>query len=168
MATVLTASMRLALEATSTKDYGITDSKAVSNLGLVDSMNIASGVADRMYHSSGSLADGVGVELDLLAILDPHGQALNLTKLMILVIRNTTAVIADAAHLIFSAGAANKWSAPLGDASDTIIIAPATALYLINTEGWTVDATHKTIAVTHNGLGVAAATYQIAIVGKVA
>jgi hypothetical protein len=167
MATTLTAAMRLALEVTSTKDYGITGTAAASNLGLVDNINIASGTADRLFHASGTLADGVGVEYDLSSILDPHGQALNLTKLMIIVVRNTTAVATDAASLIISGGASNKWTAPFGDPTDTIIIAPATALYLVNTEGWTVDATHKTFAITHNGSGTAAATYQVAVVGKV-
>jgi hypothetical protein len=160
--------MRLALEVAANADYGITGNKISTSLGIINTTDFASGVADKLYSASGSLADDASVELDLLTILGFDAVALGIDTLTMLVVRNTTAIATGAASIILSGGASNKWTAFLGDSSDTVIIPPESALFLVNYTGWTVDATHKTIKLTHDGTGTAAATYEIAIVGVAA
>jgi len=165
MTQTLLASVRMALEANIAKDYGITDNKVTQTLGVIDTTDFGVGVTDMLNHKSGTIADAASEDIDLQTVLDPFGVAINLTKIMVLVIRNTTPYLVTAGSIIFSKSAANGWEAPFS-ADATYTIPPASHLCLVcKNVGWTVDGTHKSIKLLHDGVGTADVTYEIVILG---
>jgi len=174
MATELSGSMRLILEALMSRDYGITGDKAVSNLSLTSGIVLAVAAADELFHDDGSIADGAFPtsfqNFDLQTILDPHGTAINLTAVRFIVALNTTA--AGGAGLVFGdptgivANIWEGWHKTAGPADNQFWIAPQAPFLFADPAGNTIDATHKIIRLTHDSTGAAAATYEIAVVGK--
>jgi hypothetical protein len=147
-------------------EYGIDDSKVENLLNAVKASALTLDECDKLFHADGTIADAANVSFDLLTILGPDGVAINLAEMRGLLIVNTTTPGATAANLIFSGGAANPWTGCFGDPSDTLIIPPGTGVSIpIPVASRTVDGTHKTIKLTHDGTGAADATYQIALAG---
>lgn len=119
--------------------------------------------ANVQWHDTRTLTTGATETLDLQALAGAAFGTVNLSKIKALVINVTTTTTGYTLKL--KAGASNGFSACFSDPSDELVITNNGLLALFATgDGYTVDATHKTILLTNPAGG--SLTYDIIIVGE--
>jgi len=165
MATTCSGVLRVSFEANTQKDYGITDSKVVDSINESTPYTLATTVVDMLYHDDGVL-DVVPtvVDLDLQAILNAFGDAITLTKVMGLLIKNN-ATPATGSSILVGGAVADEWTTPWGAAGDKIHVPPGGVLFLIAPAGITVGAADNQLRLVNDKDGAGTIAYEIFIIG---
>jgi len=118
----------------------------------------AAGKADRLYVDERTLTASASETLDLEALTDAFGAAVDFAKVKAIFIFNTS----TANGLKVDQSVADAWLALLGDAGSLTI--PAGGIVAAIGESWTVTTGAGKLKLTNLGSG-SATTYQIVIVG---
>jgi len=122
--------------------------------------------AEAAWHeASETLLQGTSTTLDLSNLTrtvlgDAHAVTLLTVKALLIVNEST-----GAGELIVGDAASDVWSAPLGSATDQLIVPPDSPLLLANRNGgWAVDSSNRNLKLTASGDDV---TYSIAVLGTI-
>ena len=165
----LTTSLTLKINAAYT-NTGLDLSTPIDNLLLDESFTLADGTganqADVIWHESFSLAQaGPGTNTHALSdstLTDPLGTAINMSKLKLLWIENTSAD----ANLVIGAGGATAVALFTTSAADSLELPPGGKFL------WTAPAaagldvtTNEDLKLTHGAQGSSALVYNIVAVG---
>lgn len=155
---------RISISSSFTYQDSSTSTQSTSGTSLVEqsedyTVGTGSSQAEFAYSKAESSAVAVTYDLNDGSLVDQVGRTMALTKIKALVIRNTTS---STSILTVGDGASNPLS-PFGVVGDVVKIGPGGCLALTwPVDGFTVDATHKTLKITPS----AAATWEIQIVGS--
>ena len=160
----LTAKLPISLNITNTKDLDLNTVRDVldSAIGISFTDGTAADQAEILWHDQRS-TDDTGETLDLYAsgtIVDAFGDALTLTKLKVLIIKNTHATLS-----LWAGAAATTQIALFGDPASDKLLLPPGGIFLFTAPGLAgVDtATNKSLKIACTT--AATVTYDIYVIG---
>lgn len=148
---------------TSTNALSVTKSEPLA-IEILQKLGSGTGSrqADLVGASDGTIATGTPLDIDLKALTDEFGAAVNMAEIVAFVVINDSATAGET--ITVGAAASNAWVAWLGDASDTIKIGPGGMLFWQSPiDGVATDATHKVLRLAASAASVA---YRFMVVGR--
>lgn len=120
--------------------------------------------ADAVWHDQRTLATAASESLDLYgALTGPLGVTVNMVKLKILYIENTSTLY----DLKIGGAAAEEWTSWVGAAGDKVVIKPGGAILLVapKAAGYSLGAAGANAQLKVENTGAGDCTYKIVVVG---
>lgn len=120
--------------------------------------------ADATFNKRATLAASATVEHDLAGTLeDPLGQVVVFAKVYAIAIY---AESANTNNVILGGAAANGFSGPFGDPTDTVVVRPGGSALLINPAGWSVTAGTGDLLKIANSAAGTSVSYRLTVIGS--